>query len=1094
MPGLVMDDVSASASRDWGNSYNRHGSNGESNLQHDNSLEKADRTSRSVNGFKSDDRKQSETSIVQGNGKPGAFTGKAQQEWAPELLHITQGFFPYAQLVNRAVQQCYNDLCDVITELAEAQGSSQPQQSSQNSFTNGKSMGNQDAGAVQKRIRILDFTQAKRTEFIKLLVLSQWSRQAVDVSKLIDLQNFIRTRHGAYQTAVQRVADMKRDLVRAQVANPDLQTALEVLTTGRVADMPEFGYKPPKPLSSRRLLATLQRINRIISTRLVTCEDIPISLHNYWVHDGRVTFAVQGGFELDLSIAEEDVSSQFYFIDLRFLFSPSSPIPKGRFFNELDLQINNILKTKGLKGCFDFIHNLVLVNKINILFKQAIDLSRGQWTGALRVELLHRTLVVHYWPDKSGPKSWIEIGVLSGRHRRQNISCLGLRWLREGKESDSSYIHFDTESLSMETILRSVIAIHSSHLLHSVYERIRTQKLFANYQLSINIQMSKIEPGNCRLHVQLTESRYLDASLEPVSGAMCIHTRPSLLCRLDKGGASDDDFVNRISRLRGIAAMEEIESDAKIFGWESVDHRKFKVDIRRAFPNNILRASFFRNRLWGNSWIVAATTSLSGDDWWILHLKPRSAPHSEVFDQIRTVSGGFSIQSTRVLAGDQLLTLRGSKYYFPDLDYSLTGILVMHSNALWLSELGYRSFLPSVEQLQLGSKFEVPCLYLKFDVADLPKALQISPPNGAKNKSYIHNSLTISYHGIDSHTKSAIVVAHGRFYTSLRKLGLKRLKLDECILLRRGGTAFAMRFLIAPGQSIMVDLFERIQRLNIILSLFETLQHNKITVQSVSLSKLSFVYASQEGLLANIFIRLTGPGNAASFDAAALRLHNESLFSLRLDISFNNSSPHNRIKPSLGMILNRTGPGYGVGSVLRLLTLTLPVLRALDSLIAAPRHNSALQIQILVRGAQTYQIYYTGLRFRFLLNASNRRDSVIWTLKDVRSEVLRESEKGVEAKLQEKIYRGKGNGWQGLGNGAVAEVDQVGDLLSELDSCFADVQSPVASLEHVQQVQHGAAEQKSGKAKDKGLNMNGNPKAAPTDRSNAKEADVIMID
>jgi mediator of RNA polymerase II transcription subunit 14 len=230
MPGLVMDDVSASGSRDWGNSYNRHGSNGESNAQHDNNIEKADKTSQSLNGFKGDDGMQSGTSVMQKNGNSVAILGRAQEQWAPELMHITQGFFPYAQLVNRAVQQCYNDLCDVITELAEAQGSSQAP------FTNGKS---QDAGAVQKRTRILDFTQAKRTEFIKLLVLSQWSRQAVDVSKLIDLQNFIRIRHAAYQTAVQRVADMKRDLVRAQVANPDLHTALEVLNTGRVADMPE---------------------------------------------------------------------------------------------------------------------------------------------------------------------------------------------------------------------------------------------------------------------------------------------------------------------------------------------------------------------------------------------------------------------------------------------------------------------------------------------------------------------------------------------------------------------------------------------------------------------------------------------------------------------------------------------------------------------------------------------------------------------------------------------------------------------------------------------------------------------------------------
>jgi mediator of RNA polymerase II transcription subunit 14 len=234
MPGLVMDDVSASAARDWGDSYNRHGSNGDSTVvrgahQVDN-LGKSD-TPQQVNGFKGDDGngQGSNTAMVLKHEQSGAMPDGVQGQWAPPLMHITQGFFSYSQLVNRAVQQCYNDLCDVITELAD---STQPQHPSS---ANGKP----DPAAIQKRIRILEFAQTKRTEFIKLLVLSQWSRQAVDVSKLIDLQNSIRTRHFAYQTAVQRVADMKRDLVRAQVANPDLQTALEVLTTGRVSNMPE---------------------------------------------------------------------------------------------------------------------------------------------------------------------------------------------------------------------------------------------------------------------------------------------------------------------------------------------------------------------------------------------------------------------------------------------------------------------------------------------------------------------------------------------------------------------------------------------------------------------------------------------------------------------------------------------------------------------------------------------------------------------------------------------------------------------------------------------------------------------------------------
>ena len=166
----------------------------------------------------------------------------------PELMHITQGFFPFSKLVNRSVQQCWNDLSDLTTELAEMQVSSHDQ-SSMSIPTNGKLPGNQSSGNIHKKIRILDFAHAKRAEFIKLLVLSKWSRQAADVSQLIDLQGFIRTRHQCYAGALQWVGDMKRDLVRAQVANPDLKTAQEVLSKGKVVAMPDVS-----PLSQLKLV------------------------------------------------------------------------------------------------------------------------------------------------------------------------------------------------------------------------------------------------------------------------------------------------------------------------------------------------------------------------------------------------------------------------------------------------------------------------------------------------------------------------------------------------------------------------------------------------------------------------------------------------------------------------------------------------------------------------------------------------------------------------------------------------------------------------------------------------------------------------
>ena len=167
--------------------------------------------------------------------KEGSYPKRVSQDGLAEppfeLVHVTHGFFPFAKLLNRSVQQCWNDLSDVIAELAEVRVSSQ------NEIPVSKSPGNQSEENVHKKLRILEFAHSKRAEFIKLLVLSQWSQRAADVSRLIDIQGFIRTRHQAYNAAIQLAGDMKRDLVRAQVATPDLKTALEVLTRGEVAAM-----------------------------------------------------------------------------------------------------------------------------------------------------------------------------------------------------------------------------------------------------------------------------------------------------------------------------------------------------------------------------------------------------------------------------------------------------------------------------------------------------------------------------------------------------------------------------------------------------------------------------------------------------------------------------------------------------------------------------------------------------------------------------------------------------------------------------------------------------------------------------------------
>ena len=232
MPGVVMDNANVGGGR-WEPEVNNNFTYGSQD-----SFANANKTENASNS-------KDESSHINGTSEQAdklnsnadtSMVDATILETPPELTHITQGFFPFTKLVNRSVQQCWNDLSDLVTELAEIQvpfqGSAAP-----SIPVNGKSPGSQSPENVHKKIRILEFAHGKRGDFIKLLVLSQWSRQAADVSKLIDIQGFVRSRHQAYAGALQWLGDMKRDLVRAQIANPDLKTALEVLSKGKIVAM-----------------------------------------------------------------------------------------------------------------------------------------------------------------------------------------------------------------------------------------------------------------------------------------------------------------------------------------------------------------------------------------------------------------------------------------------------------------------------------------------------------------------------------------------------------------------------------------------------------------------------------------------------------------------------------------------------------------------------------------------------------------------------------------------------------------------------------------------------------------------------------------
>lgn len=163
---------------------------------------------------------------------------KVVAEAPPQLAHITEGFFPLGTLISRTTQQCWLDLNDLINDLAEMSAAAPSQQQAfGHGHMNGRAAGGQAEGSALKKVRILQFAQRYRADFIKLLVISEWARQSAAVSKVIDIQGWIYSQNVAYDGAIWHIGDMKRNLAMAQMPNPDLKTALEVLATGKVSSL-----------------------------------------------------------------------------------------------------------------------------------------------------------------------------------------------------------------------------------------------------------------------------------------------------------------------------------------------------------------------------------------------------------------------------------------------------------------------------------------------------------------------------------------------------------------------------------------------------------------------------------------------------------------------------------------------------------------------------------------------------------------------------------------------------------------------------------------------------------------------------------------
>lgn len=113
---------------------------------------------------------------------------------APALPHITQGFYPLSRLIGRMAQESHTMFYD-LTEAIQHQRD------------------------MVRREAVLAHVMERRSQWIKILVLTMWAKRAKDVSTAIDLKVMLDQINDHYNMANYELFGLRRDLANAKYAN-----------------------------------------------------------------------------------------------------------------------------------------------------------------------------------------------------------------------------------------------------------------------------------------------------------------------------------------------------------------------------------------------------------------------------------------------------------------------------------------------------------------------------------------------------------------------------------------------------------------------------------------------------------------------------------------------------------------------------------------------------------------------------------------------------------------------------------------------------------------------------------------------------------
>ena len=337
----------------------------------------------------------------------------------PPIPHITANMIPLNVVLERISLDAYNKIREYF-----------------------KFMESGTQSDVEKKRQLLELLVSIRENFLRLYVISKWSKNHKEISKLIDIFAWLREQNQAIINTIMSFGAIKSSLIGAKLPEPDLMTSLEVLLTGR-PNLPTYNYLDEENnLSPEFVLKILKNLNVELSIKMSRQEIIPNHFKNYSIKDGCIYFNIPGEYSCSLSLLSDN---HFHLIDFNLGFTldsnsiitskkPSLNLIDKKSIFAIEKLGNQILsESDDLQKLDNLLFNFAVTRKIHLLHKQLIELRMGIWRGHLthtyNPEL--SSMVITYWVQRKYAKP-STIHIEKSKNDNGDID-ISIKWFMDGE-------------------------------------------------------------------------------------------------------------------------------------------------------------------------------------------------------------------------------------------------------------------------------------------------------------------------------------------------------------------------------------------------------------------------------------------------------------------------------------------------------------------------------------------------------------------------------------------------------------------------------------------------------------------------------------